>query len=133
MPLQKQPYALQFQGGLDTKTDSKQVGYAKLLDLQNAVFTKKTTLVKRNGYRSLGSRVETTLAAVASPKGIATRGGELIEFAGGRAYSYLDVTEAERTPLATERALAQLRGAQWAATAQLVKALGGGWTAGTGG
>lgn len=49
------------------------------------------------------------------------------------AVSYLDVTEAERTPLATERALAQLRGAQWAATAQLVKALGGGWTAGTGG
>ena len=45
------------------------------------------------------------------------------------AVSYLDVTEAERTPLATERALAQLRGAQWAATAQLVKALGGGWTA----
>jgi multidrug efflux system outer membrane protein len=44
------------------------------------------------------------------------------------AVSYLDVTEAERTPLATERALAQLRGAQWAATAQLVKALGGGWS-----
>lgn len=43
------------------------------------------------------------------------------------AVSYLDVTEAERTPLATQRALAQLRGAQWAATAQLVKALGGGW------
>ncbi len=47
------------------------------------------------------------------------------------AVSYLDVTEAERTPLATERALAQLRGAQWAATAQLVKALGGGWAATT--
>lgn len=44
------------------------------------------------------------------------------------AVSYLDVTEAERTPLAAERALAQLRGAQWVATAQLVKALGGGWT-----
>lgn len=43
------------------------------------------------------------------------------------AVGYLDVTEAERTPLATERALAQLRGAQWAATVQLVKALGGGW------
>ncbi len=49
------------------------------------------------------------------------------------AVSYLDVTEAERTPLATERALAQLRGAQWAATAQLVKALGGGWTPANGG
>ncbi|RZI98673.1 MAG: RND transporter, partial [Rubrivivax sp.] len=47
------------------------------------------------------------------------------------AVSYLDVTEAERTPLATERALAQLRGTQWAATAQLVKALGGGWAQGS--
>lgn len=45
------------------------------------------------------------------------------------AVGYLEVTEAERSPLATERALAQLRGAQWAATAQLVKALGGGWSA----
>lgn len=43
------------------------------------------------------------------------------------AAGYLEVTEAERTPLATERALAQLRAAQWAATAQLIKALGGGW------
>ncbi|MCE4555891.1 efflux transporter outer membrane subunit [Pelomonas cellulosilytica] len=64
--------------------------------------------------------------------------GEALKVARSRydqgAVSYLDVTEAERTPLATERALAQLRGAQWAATAQLVKALGGGWTpAGPGG
>lgn len=43
------------------------------------------------------------------------------------AVSYLDVAEAERAPLSSERALAQLRGAQWTATAQLVKALGGGW------
>jgi multidrug efflux system outer membrane protein len=57
--------------------------------------------------------------------------GEALKVAKSRydkgAVSYLDVTEAERTPLATERALAQLRGAQWAATAQLIKALGGGW------
>ena len=63
--------------------------------------------------------------------------GEALKVAKSRydqgAVSYLDVTEAERTPLATERALAQLRGAQWAATAQLVKALGGGWTAVSGG
>lgn len=43
------------------------------------------------------------------------------------AVSYLDVAEAERVPLTSERALVQLRGAQWGATAQLVKALGGGW------
>lgn len=63
-----------------------------------------------------------------------TSSGEALKVARSRydkgAVSYLDVTEAERTPLATERALAQLRGAQWAATAQLVKALGGGWSSG---
>lgn len=58
MPLQPQPYALQFQGGLDSQTDSKQVGYTKLIDLQNAVFTKNTTLVKRNGYKALGTGVD---------------------------------------------------------------------------
>ena len=43
------------------------------------------------------------------------------------ASSYLEVTDADRSQLAAERALAQTRAAQWAGTVQLVKALGGGW------
>ena len=43
------------------------------------------------------------------------------------AASYLEVTDTERTQLAAERALAQTRSAQWVATVQLVKSLGGGW------
>ncbi len=43
------------------------------------------------------------------------------------ASSYLEVTDADRSALATERALAQTRSAQWQSTVQLVKALGGGW------
>lgn len=88
MPLQKQPYALQFQGGLDTKTDTKTVGYSKLLDLQNAVFTKNTSLVKRNGYRALGGAVDGSVAGYANPAGLASRGGELVLFANAQALSY---------------------------------------------
>lgn len=43
------------------------------------------------------------------------------------AAGYLEVTDTDRTQLAAERALSQTRAAQWAATVQLVKALGGGW------
>ncbi|HEV6965199.1 efflux transporter outer membrane subunit [Roseateles sp.] len=70
-------------------------------------------------------------AVVEAQKRTLASSGQALAVARSRydkgAVSYLDVTEAERTPLTTERALAQLRGAQWAATAQLVKALGGGW------
>jgi multidrug efflux system outer membrane protein len=43
------------------------------------------------------------------------------------ASGYLEVTDAERSQLAAERAWAQTRAAQWGATVQLIKALGGGW------
>lgn len=49
------------------------------------------------------------------------------------ASSYLDVTDADRSALATQRALAQTRAAQWQGTVQLVRALGGGWVATSGG
>jgi multidrug efflux system outer membrane protein len=43
------------------------------------------------------------------------------------ASGYLEVTDAERSLLSAERAWMQTRAAQWGATVQLVKALGGGW------
>ena len=45
------------------------------------------------------------------------------------AASYLEVTDTQRTQLAAERALAQTRAAQWIATVQLVKSIGGAWAA----
>jgi hypothetical protein len=100
--LQKQPYALQFAGGLDTRTDTKQVGYAKLLDLQNAVFTKNTTLVKRNGYHAHGRTVEAYTDASGSavppapytdPQGLGVRDSELVLFANAHAHSYRPSTD----------------------------------------
>ncbi len=52
-PLQKQPVAINFSKGLDTKTDPFQVEPGKFLELQNGVFNKGGLLEKRNGFSSL--------------------------------------------------------------------------------
>lgn len=88
MPLQKQPLALQFRGGIETKMDSKQVPATRLLDLQNATFIKATTLSKRNGYEALGQQVDGTGAKYANATGMAVRDDELMLFADAQSYSY---------------------------------------------
>lgn len=51
--IQKQNISINFSGGLDTKTDPKQVKAGKFLSLQNSVFTTGGLLQKRNGYGEL--------------------------------------------------------------------------------
>lgn len=94
MPLTPQPLPLQFASGVDTKTDSKQVPTAKLLTLENAVFVKRTSLSKRNGYASLPRMISGDLAEYSNAVGLASRQDELLVFADERAYSYR--TSAER-------------------------------------
>jgi hypothetical protein len=53
MALQKQPVAINFGQGLDTKTDPFQVALGKFLALTNSIFDKAGRLTKRNGYGSL--------------------------------------------------------------------------------
>jgi hypothetical protein len=55
MPLQKQSLPINFQNGLDTKTDPLQVSPGKFLELENTVFTKAGLLQKRNGFQQLTS------------------------------------------------------------------------------
>lgn len=55
MALQKQTLTLNFQQGLDTKTDPWQVPIGKFLALNNSIFTKGGLLEKRNGFGSLTS------------------------------------------------------------------------------
>lgn len=88
MPLQKQPFALQFAGGIETKQDSKQVPTTQLLNLENATFIKATTLAKRNGYRALGRLIDGQAKRWTTATGLAARDSELIAFADNRAYSY---------------------------------------------
>lgn len=55
MALQKQPIAISFSQGLDTKTDPNQVAAGKMLVLQNSVFDKLGLLQKRNGFGLLST------------------------------------------------------------------------------
>jgi hypothetical protein len=60
--LQKQPIAINFAQGLDTKTDPWQVAIGKYLALDNSVFTKGGQLQKRNGYASLPALPNTSFS-----------------------------------------------------------------------
>lgn len=91
MPLQRVPLPVQFEGGLETKRDHKQVPTTKVIDLENATFTKQTTLSKRNGYEALGATLDDG-SALPACVGMATRGSEIVLFDGSRAYSYREST-----------------------------------------
>lgn len=67
MPLQKQPVNINFNQGLDTKSDPKAVQAGKFLELQNQVFDKAGALVKRNGFprlTALPNAKQTTLTTL---------------------------------------------------------------------
>jgi hypothetical protein len=53
MAIQKQNLDLPFAQGVDTKTDPFRVTFGKFLALENSVFGKAGSLLKRNGYESL--------------------------------------------------------------------------------
>jgi hypothetical protein len=55
----KQSVQVTFAGGVDTKTDPKQVGPASFLVLNNMISTTGGELVKRNGYAGLGTTITT--------------------------------------------------------------------------
>jgi len=100
------------------------------LDEAQANFQQKILIALREVDDALSELTHRRMTAQAQQQAItaasrATRVARLRYEKG--AASYLEVTDTERTQLAAERALAQTRAAQWVATVQLVKSLGGGW------
>lgn len=85
MPIGKAPLALKFAGGVELRMDPKQVPTTKLLDLQNGVFTKFTSIAKRNGHRALG---DTDTGARGLAARVTPDGGEILRFNNSRAQSY---------------------------------------------
>ncbi len=77
------------------------------------------------GIRHLGDQAAAQQRAVASARRAAELAGE--RYRAG-IVSYLEVVDANRATLQTERILAQLAGQRLTAAVQLVKALGGGWS-----
>jgi len=100
------------------------------LDEAQATFQQKILIALREVDDALSELAHRRTAAQAQQQAItaASRAARLarMRYEKGAA-SYLEVTDTQRTQLAAERALAQTLTAQWIATIQLIKSLGGGW------
>lgn len=94
MALQKQNLNLPFTGGVDTKTDPKQVGPGKLTLLQNAYFYNPKEIRKRPGGQALNAlyidSANGTAGSISAQYGLWTRGAEqeLLTADGQYLYSY---------------------------------------------
>ncbi len=89
----KQLYPVSFSGGIDTKTDPKQVIPGKLLDLQNGIFQFTGAINKRWGYKALGTGIIgglTNISKCAAVEG--SYNNELLMYDGQNAYSYIAAT-----------------------------------------
>jgi len=100
------------------------------LDEAQATFQQKVLIALREVDDALSELAHRRTTAQAQQQAItaASRAARVarMRYEKGAA-SYLEVTDTQRTQLAAERALAQTRTAQWIATIQLIKSLGGGW------
>ena len=89
--LQPQQVAVKFAGGVETKQDPKAVPSAKLLALENGVFTKAISIKKRNGYGAYAKTIEDSTGGLAEEitdaRRLGTRDNELLAFTKSRCYS----------------------------------------------
>lgn len=93
MALQKQTVAINFSGGMDTKTDPKQVVPGKLTLLENGIYTSLKRIKKRNGYSLLSQLIEGSPLLIDQGVALANFKDELILFDGKEAFSYSPNTE----------------------------------------
>jgi hypothetical protein len=88
--LSRQPIAIPLVAGVNTKTDAKAVTPPSLIDLQNGVFSKAASIIKRNGYAALSQAVTAAGMDYSDARCLATRDDELLLLTVGAAYSYQD-------------------------------------------
>jgi hypothetical protein len=79
MALRETETHFRFSGGVETKSDPKTTPATRLLALENGVFSRATSIKKRNGYESI--------ATISGAIRNATRGDEHIVFTANRSYS----------------------------------------------
>lgn len=83
MALQKTNLNINFAGGIDTKSDPKQVNPGKFVSVSNSVFTKAGVLQKRNGYGFLPALPDTTSTYLTTFNGNLTAVGTSLEALSG--------------------------------------------------
>lgn len=88
MAYQEVNFPVAFVGGVETKADPKGVQPTRLLELENGIFTRSTTIAKRNGYTQLSDDIDGEPGVTPTNKqALAARGDELILFADSNAFS----------------------------------------------
>jgi hypothetical protein len=87
MAFQEAHVAYKFTGGVETKMDSKAVPPVRLLALENGVFSRASSIAKRNGYSLLSRVVDGVVAPYSGAKRLAARDDELLLFTTARCYS----------------------------------------------
>ncbi len=94
MALTETQTVVRFRGGVETKEDSKGVLPTELLVLENAVFDKVCTTVKRYGYEDLGVDLMGSDEMLPAVRALGKRGDELLAFTADEVYSH--VADADR-------------------------------------
>lgn len=88
MALQKQIVRMSAQGGLDTKTDEKNVLPTNFLELENVVFTKTGAFSKRFGYSAYTKSILESSERISSGQAATTFKQELLKYSSNNLYSY---------------------------------------------
>lgn len=78
--------AIPFAGGIDTKTDAKQVAPTRLVELENGVFTKRGSIRKRHGYEVIAA--EDSDGNDPQGEAVATHGDALVLLGKKRLYTF---------------------------------------------
>jgi hypothetical protein len=89
MTMRWQNVSIPIAQGLDTKTDEKTLPAEKLANLENGVFTKGGTIVKRNGNVNLSNDIINSTSAPTSIRGLHTIDNELLATDSERALSHV--------------------------------------------
>lgn len=89
MPLQKQQVNINFDQGVNTKSDPWQVPIGQFLNLENSVFDKIGQLKKRNGFSQIGS-VSNDVTSISTFNGELTALGNKIYAYNNSTNSFLD-------------------------------------------
>jgi len=87
MALQKQVVRMSVDGGLDTKTDDKNVLPTDFLELENIRFSKTKAFIKRNGYDAYTNNVLGS-TPITDGKALATFNNELLRYNANNIFSY---------------------------------------------
>lgn len=93
MPLTKQNIPIIFGKGLDTKTEEKVVQLDRMLELENAVFTKKMSLATRYGSDKLSKHILDSSSLIENPRKLMVFQDELLMATKDTLYSYISSSD----------------------------------------